>query len=47
MNAINPTLVTVKDYDRHLDAVNSMNRITNRMGIDEAVKYCQLLLASL
>ena len=47
MSDDNSASATVKDYDRHLDAVNSMNRITDRTDIDEAVKYCRLLLASL
>jgi len=47
MNAIEYPSMTVKDYDRHIDAVISMNRITDGRDIDEAIKYCRLLVASL
>ena len=47
MNAIESASVTTEDYRRHLNAVKSMIRITDRMDIDEAIKYCRLLLASL
>src|SRR5260221_4354784 len=45
MNAIESPLLT-KGLP-HLHALMSMDRITNRMDIDEAIKYCRLLLASL
>ena len=47
MNAIRPPSTMIEDCRRHLEAVISMNRITNRADIDEAVKYCRLLVASL
>ena len=47
LTAIKSSSMTMKDYRRHLNAVKSMNRITDRTDINEAVKYCRLLLASL
>ena len=47
INAIESPSMVTKDYRRHLDAVKSMIRITDRTDIDEAIKYCRLLLASL
>jgi len=47
MNAIESPSMVTKDYHRHLDAVKSMIRITDKTDIDEAIKYCRLLLASL
>ena len=47
INAADSSSRTMEDYVQHLDAVNSLNRITDRTNIDEAVKYCRLLLASL
>jgi len=47
MSAIeSPSMPTV-DYFPHLLAVDSMNGITDRADIDEAITYCRLLLASL
>ena len=37
----------MEEYTRHSGALDSMNCIANRMDIDEAIKYCGLLLASL
>ena len=47
MNAMESASMATKDYRRHLDAVKSMIRITDGTDIDEAIKYCRLLLASL
>ena len=47
MNAIESPSMMAPDWFRRLDAVRSMNRITDRTDIDEAIKYCRLLLASL
>jgi len=47
MNAIECPSMTTEDCFRHVHAVKSMGRITNRTDIDEAFKYCRLLLASL
>jgi len=47
MNAMESPSMTALDLFWHLDAVNSMKRITDGKDIDEAIKYCRLLLASL
>jgi CHAT domain-containing protein len=47
MNATESPSMTNEDYFQHLDALSSMNHITDRRDIDEAIKYCRLLLASL
>ena len=47
MDAMKSRSMTMEDYLRHLDAVDSIIHITDRTDIDEAVRYCQLLLASL
>ena len=44
MNAPDSTSMTREDYLRHLDAVFAMGRITDRTNLDEAVKYCRILL---
>ena len=44
MNAVGSTSMTMKDYLRHLDAVRTMDRITDGTNLDEAVKYCRILL---
>ena len=46
-NGIESPSMTNEDYFQHLDALSSMTRITDRRDIDEAIKYCRLLLASL
>jgi len=46
MNALECPSITIEDCFRHLDAVGSMNRITDGTDIDEAIPYCRLLLAS-
>ena len=43
-NAVEEPLRTVRDCIRHLKAVDSMGRITDKADIEEAVKYCRLLL---
>ena len=47
MNAMESPSMAMEDCLQHLEAFNSMNRIADRKDIDEAIKYCQLLLASL
>jgi CHAT domain-containing protein len=38
--------MSAEDYFPHLLAVDSLDRITDKTDIDEAVKYCRLLLAT-
>ena len=47
VNAMGPPSMSAEDYLQHLIAVDSMDAITDRTDIDEAIKYCRLLLASL
>jgi len=37
----------VLDRFQHLRAIDSIDRITNKADIEEAIKYCRLLLTSL
>ena len=46
-NAVKSPPMTVGDRLRHLKAVRTMDRITDKADIDEGVKYCSLLLTSL
>jgi CHAT domain-containing protein len=34
------------DHDKHFDAILSIDRIFNKVEVEEAIKYCRLLLAS-
>jgi len=43
-NAVGDPSRTVQDCMWHLNAVHSMDRITDKADIEEAVKYCRLLL---
>ena len=40
------TELNTDSEDKHLDALSSMDRITDKAEVEEAVKYCRLLLAS-
>jgi len=46
-NAVISPPMAVDDCIQHLDAINTLDRITDKSDIEEAVRYCQLLLASL
>ena len=46
MNAMEPPSMSAEDYFPHLLAIDSLDRITDKTDIDEAVKYCRLLLAT-
>ena len=46
-NSMESPSMMMEDCLQHLEAVDSMNCITNRKDIDEAIKYVRLLLASL
>ena len=47
MNGMESPSMMMEDCRQHLEAVDTMNRITDRKDIDEAIKYVRLLLASL
>lgn len=46
-SAINFPSMTVEDLSPHLEALDDMDRITDAAEIENAVKYCRLLLTSL
>jgi len=46
-NAVMSPPMSAVDGIRHFDAINTLDRITDKSDIEEAVKYCQLLLALL
>ena len=47
MNAIESLSLPMEDCVRHFHALDAMKHLTDRTDIDEAIKYCRLLLASL
>ena len=46
-NAVKKPSITVLDRFQHLRAIDSIDRITSKADIEEAIKYCRLLLTSL
>jgi CHAT domain-containing protein len=46
-SAVKSPPMTLEDRTRHLEATQTMVRITNTADIEEGVKYCRLLLTSL
>ena len=47
MNAMKSPSMTMGDWSKHIHAIDSMVRITDRTDTDKAIKYCRVLLASL
>jgi hypothetical protein len=46
-NAVKRPSMTTLDRFQHLRVIDSIDRITNKADIEEAIKYCRLLLTSL